>query len=58
MLPLAHADYIDAFEIYRREKGLVRFELIGNRPAELNTLGVTQSYYEFIDTLSSEKIYY
>jgi hypothetical protein len=49
-------DNIDAFEIYRSQKG-ARLTMVGNVPAEFNALGVVQSDYAFIDTLSSENNY-
>lgn len=56
-LPQTYTDSIDLFQIYRRVKKAVPYELDGIVPAEFNTLGVAQTYYEFVDTLSSEGTY-
>ena len=56
-LPQTYSDNIKSFEIHRRSKGQSRDEMIGIVPAEFNALGVAQSNYTFIDTLSQENTY-
>jgi hypothetical protein len=56
-LPETYNRNIDAFEIHRRAKGVLRYETIGVVPAGYNALGIAQSIYEFSDTLTSENTY-